>query len=150
MQKHKTYQRNLKIPAILLVCLGISAASLAQPMERSVTQASFPVNMKGVARDLTYFNAGFLPSTDSSKLTINIDNPNKRKLTMHITGPSGETYYESINRTDYCRRFDFSKAEDGTYTIIIYDRNKVKMIKQININTTTEQVTRKMEITDAE
>ena len=150
MQKKINHYKKIKIPVILLICLGVSAASFAQPMEKSIAQAASPVNVKAIAKDLTYFNVDFLPSADSNKLTINIENPNGRKLFMHITGPSGEVHSDYINKTDYCRRFDFSKAEDGVYTVVIYDRNKLKLIKQININTVTEAVMRKMEITDAQ
>jgi hypothetical protein len=147
MKKNMTYHRNLKIPAILLICLGINATLFAQPMEKLVAQLSSPI--KAVAQDLNHisFNVDVTPASDSNKLVVSIENPERKKLHISLRSPSNwQVYNEQINGEEYRKRFDFSKAEDGAYTLIVSEKNKTRLIKQININTVTETVTRKMEV----
>ncbi|HJU46479.1 MAG TPA: hypothetical protein VJ647_06830 [Chitinophagaceae bacterium] len=123
-------------------------------MEKPVAQASSPVNVKAVAKDLNTpsFSVNMIPLQDSekNKLMLIIENPDKRKLRVSIEGPSNwNIYNEGTTKEEYRKLFDFTQAEDGIYTLVIADGKK-KMRKQININTYREQVTRKMEITEAQ
>lgn len=148
MQKKFNHYKNLKIPAILLICLGISAVSFAQPMEKSIAQAVSPVNVKAITKDLNLpsFNVDITPTDDSSKLVVNIENPDRKKLRISIQGPSTwDVYNQTTDKAEYHTRFDFTQAEEGIYTLVIADGKK-KVKKQIFINTFTEQVTHKMEI----
>lgn len=147
MQKRTAYHKNFKIPAIMLISLGISAASFAQPMEKPFTQISSPV--KAVEKDLNLpsFEVEVAPLTsDSSKLLVSIANPDRKKLRISLISPSNwEVYNRDINDEEYRKLFNFITAEDGAYTLIIAEGKK-KVKKQININTYREEVIKKMEV----
>lgn len=136
--------------AIMLISLVNAAVLSAQPMEKPAGQLYSSVNMKPVANDMApSFNLEVVPTRDSSKVIVRIINPEKKKLHISIRGYGGEVYSQNTNEEEFLKRFDFSKVENGTYTFIVA-AGKKKLRKQININTFTEYITHKMEITEAE
>ena len=148
MQK-MTNHRHLRIPVVLLLCLGVSMAALAQPMEKPV--APLPSPIKAVANDISRvsFDVRVLANSDSSKLVLTVDNPDRKKVRVSVQGPQGywDLFSEDVKLGAFRKIFDFSLAEDGIYTITVADGRR-KFTKQVNINTTTWEVTHKVEIMD--
>ncbi len=124
--KHKNFCRLAIMQIIMIVAVNfISSAGMAQSAS---------------------FHASIVPARDSDlKLKVTIDNPAEQKITVSISSlEHGVLVSKTFAGATYGCNYDFSTAEDGTYTIEV-SGGKEKVKKEIIVCTVTE-VSRKVSV----
>lgn len=150
MKKRNAYRNIIKL-TVSVIYLFNATVLLAQPMEKQGAHPSPTVNTKAVAKDMEpAFTLALIPTDDNNKVIVDIANPGKKKLRISIMSEnSWNLFNQTIEAEEYKKRFDFSQAEDGIYTIVVAEGKK-RIEKVINLNSYREVLTRKMEISEVQ
>ncbi len=89
------------------------------------------------------FDAALYKVAQTNKVRLSVDKNAKDRLRVVLKDKLGKIYYSEVfNQRDskYRRVFDLAEMNDGTYVFELYNNNKNKLVKEVQIQSNSEKL----------